>query len=340
MRNIKIGAIRWDAWYGHNGIPGSVISEVEKTLSPKEYHFRAPFFAKVTDDGKIEVPVYDQEIFDREMAYAVSSGIDYFAFVWYNDDMKKAREMYKNSPYHDKIKMSVVLSGSHSEEIRREMTELLKEDYFMRVDGGRPLIYYFGACREDAKENIDFYKAFCEREGMPIPYTVVLNLGEEDTFSSGADAIGQYGVTGEKGEPFANVRANARTLWDRFKKTGGAFVPTVSMGWHNRPRHDNPTFWANIESPDSWAQYPTGAELKEHLTEALAYLNEPDTVRQTPAETLLMYAWNEHDEGGWFCPTIAVDENGKQILAPDGTLLANTERLDGVREAIKTYREV
>ena len=33
-----VGAIRWDAWYGR----GSPVSEVEKTLGPKKYHFRLP----------------------------------------------------------------------------------------------------------------------------------------------------------------------------------------------------------------------------------------------------------------------------------------------------------
>ena len=29
--------------------------------------------------------------------------------------------------------------------------------------------------------------------------------------------------------------------------------------------------------------------------------------------TVIMYCWNEYSEGGWFCPTIAVDENGKVL---------------------------
>ena len=36
-----LGVIRWDAWYGHDGNPQSVISAVERALSPEEFHFRA-----------------------------------------------------------------------------------------------------------------------------------------------------------------------------------------------------------------------------------------------------------------------------------------------------------
>jgi hypothetical protein len=41
---------------------------------------------------------------------------------------------------------------------------------------------------------------------------------------------------------------------------------------------------------------------------------------------VLVYAWNEHDEGGWLCPT----------LNPDGT--ANTERLLALATVLKSDR--
>ncbi len=36
----------------------------------------------------------------------------------------------------------------------------------------------------------------------------------------------------------------------------------------------------------------------------------PDTC---PAGAMLIYAWNEHDEGGWLCPTLG--EGRARILA-------------------------
>ena len=68
-----VGAIRWDAWYAHDGRADSVISQVERSLSPAKYHFRAPFYAEITAEGGIEIPDYTQADFDREMEYAIAA---------------------------------------------------------------------------------------------------------------------------------------------------------------------------------------------------------------------------------------------------------------------------
>ena len=94
MREEKttIGAIRWDAWYGHNDSPEDTCPQVENTLSPAKYHFRAPFYGYVNGEGKIRFPEYTQEIFDREAEYAMQAGIDYFSYVWYSHKgLRKAR---------------------------------------------------------------------------------------------------------------------------------------------------------------------------------------------------------------------------------------------------------
>ena len=41
--------------------------------------------------------------------------------------------------------------------------------------------------------------------------------------------------------------------------------------------------------------------LDVHLARALAFVKA--NPRICPARTLIIYAWNEHDEGGWLCPT-------------------------------------
>jgi hypothetical protein len=39
------------------------------------------------------------------------------------------------------------------------------------------------------------------------------------------------------------------------------------------------------------------------LKEAIMWTKERKQV--CPAKTVIIYAWNEHDEGGWLCPTIS-----------------------------------
>ena len=59
---------------------------------------------------------------------------------------------------------------------------------------------------------------------------------------------------------------------------------------------------------------------------------------KTKPNLMLMYAWNEFDEGGWLCPTLLCDENGNVQYNADGTAKANTGHLDAVKKAIDIYR--
>ena len=55
----------------------------------------------------------------------------------------------------------------------------------------------------------------------------------------------------------------------------------------------------------------------------------------TKSNTCIIYAWNEHDEGGWICPTIAVDENGNRLFDENGNGLIDTSRIDAIKKIIK-----
>ena len=328
-----LGVIRWDAWYGHDGNPQSVITAVERALSPEEFHFRAPFFAKVTEDNNIIIPEYTQEIFDKEMEYAIEAGIDYFAYVFYIDDMKKAREMHLKSKYKNDVKLAFFTHGFPEERVS-EYIKYFKDDCYMKLENGRPLMYYFCAFSV-AKKCIELLKDGCEKAGIPIPFSVVCNIGTEDTINSGADAKGQYAVAGRNGMSFSLVREEAQKLWQSFKETGMQYVPTVSTGYHTLPRVKNPVFWMKC-SEEGWAEYATADEIAEHLQEAYDHLDENNG--QTNLNTLLMYAWNEHDEGGWICPTLEVDENGNQLFDENGNALINRERIDAIKKVTSKYK--
>ncbi len=329
----NLGVIRWDAWYGHDGAPNSIISNVERALSPAEFHFRAPFFAKVTEDDKIIIPDYTQEIFDKEMEYAIEAGIDYFVYVFYIDDMRKAREMHLKSKYKNDVKIAFCSQGI-SEESVLEYIKYFKDECYVKVENDRPLMYYF--CDfATTKRSIALLKETCIKEGIPVPFSVVCNIGTEDTKNSGADAKGQYGVGGTHGESFASLCNKANALLQDFKSTGMQYVPTVSTGYHTLPRVKNPVFWMTC-GEDGWAEYAKADEIARHLDDAYKHLDENNG--QTNLNTLLMYAWNEHDEGGWICPTIQVDENGKQLFDENGNPLINRDRIDAIKPIIAKHR--
>ncbi|MBR6765369.1 MAG: carbohydrate binding domain-containing protein, partial [Clostridia bacterium] len=177
-----VGAIRWDAWYTHDGKNQSVISQVERSLSPKEFHFRAPFFAEVTKDDKIIVPAFTQEVFDREMEYAIKAGIDYFAYVWYNTDMKAARTFHTRSKYRDQVKMCTCFDGNAIGKsfARTEMRTLLKQDYYMTVLDGRPLMYYLCSSSNSSLvlEDIKYYRELCKELGIKEPFAVIMGMND------------------------------------------------------------------------------------------------------------------------------------------------------------------
>ena len=74
-----VGAIRWNAFYGQEG----AVKEVERSLGAKKFHFRLPFFAKISSDATVTIDGDSQEIMDREIAYAADAGLNYWAFVDY-----------------------------------------------------------------------------------------------------------------------------------------------------------------------------------------------------------------------------------------------------------------
>ncbi len=68
--NVLVGASRWDAWcapvdgveYREQGGPGMA---VQRSLSPKKYYFRVPFFGKIISDTLVKIDGYTQDIMDK-----------------------------------------------------------------------------------------------------------------------------------------------------------------------------------------------------------------------------------------------------------------------------------
>ena len=103
------------------------------------------------------------------MEYAIDAGIDYFAYVWYEGSMGIARDFHTKSKYKTQVKMCAVMDGNAigKQYAHKEMLTLLKEDYYMTVLGGRPLMYYFGTSGniKAIGEDIKYYRRVCKYSG-------------------------------------------------------------------------------------------------------------------------------------------------------------------------------
>ena len=110
-----VGAIRWDAWYGR----GSPVSEVEKTLGTRKYHFRLPFFAKVLSPAAVSIDGDSQQVMEQEIAYAAGAGLNYWAFVdyWDQGNLGIALRRYRAAEDKKGLRFCLIEEGARMDRI-------------------------------------------------------------------------------------------------------------------------------------------------------------------------------------------------------------------------------
>ncbi|MGW3956018.1 hypothetical protein ACWEKM_35070 [Streptomyces sp. NPDC004752] len=260
-----------------------------------------------------------QDVMDQEIHYAAAAGIDYWAFVYYpQDPLAQGRELYLSSDYKDDVNWCAILDGNFLSAFDTNLAELASyfgESNYQKVLGDRPLVYFLSA--PDAGQVTEM-RAKAVEVGASDPYIVVMAWTAQTAADLktvvGADAVSRYATGAGNGATYAALAASETALWSSYGSAAGEVVPTVTTGWDERPRYDYPVSW----EPDyttfksSWAQQATPAEIASHLSGAISWNNANKA--KTPANTVLIYAWNEFDEGGWICPTLYEIQNSGSPL--------------------------
>jgi hypothetical protein len=323
-----VGAIRWDAWCG-----GPVTRQVERTLGPARYHYRLPWFGRVIDDKSVSIDGSSQAIMDREIAYAADAGINYWAFVQYDHDnpLSVALHNYLRSDQRHRIKFCLILHNPFgvTEErwpVQRDRAlALLKDKNYQAVLDGRPLVYSFQMDHkgEFAAQRFEEFRQMARDAGLN-PYYVYMGWSPKADFDlaskHGYDAVSSYGAA-SKVATFAELCRYIETdLWSSAASAGVPYIPMVSTGWDPSPRNDNPVSWSNAID-DRCVPTATPREIAGHLRRALQFVR--DNPRTCPANAVIVYAWNEHDEGGWLSPT----------WTPDGE--PDTQRLEALAALLR-----
>lgn len=329
-----VGAIRWDAWYGRGSAPTLAM---ERNLSPPEFRHRLPFFADVERDTVV-IDGNRQDVMDREIRYAAAAGIDYWAFVAYPDEdpMSNGLRLYLESRHAPLVRFCMVIGadrlfqgGRLSPPVDTHI-RLLAYPNHQRVLDGRPLYYLGFLTRMLAAGEAEGlatmarllaeFRARCRAAGAGDPYVVLMAPADRArrwADGIGADAVGSYAVAGEMEPlPYAELVRRAETNWDALAASGREVVPTVMAGWDRRPRVVNPVPWERWQRPgDGLHRYFEQArpeEIAEHLGHALAWVRANPSVARAAA--VLVYAWNENDEGGWLVPTHPSDDSRIKAL--------------------------
>jgi hypothetical protein len=322
-----VGAIRWDAWTG-----GEVTRQVERTLGPERYHLRLPWFARVTGKDTVGIRGGSPEIMGREIDYAADAGLDYWAFLMYpaSDPMSEPLALYQNHSRRKRLRFCVILHnnlGVREEQWPQErdrVIALLKEPGYLTVLGGRPLVYAFSTSLPRFAE----LRRAVQEAGLK-PYYVLMDSDPARAFTTGSPqgfhAVSAYAY-GSDHPTFAQLaRAVKENFWQKAARAGVPYVPLVTTGWDKAPHKDNPVSWEKDSAYHRQAVFPSAAtpdEIAAHLRRAIRFVR--DHPAQCEANAVIIYAWNEYDEGGWLAPTWT-PPGGK----PD------TSRLDAVRQVLK-----
>ncbi len=334
---VTIGAIRWDAWHTpaaakEHGAKGGPVRAMEKSLNPHRYRWRSPFFARVDTNDILRIDGYTQEIINREIAYAKAGGIDYWAFLLYpeGNSMSQGLSLYLSSLDRDDVNFCAVASpntfggrATWQAGIDR-IIKYMREPGYQSVCGGRPLLYLFRPEEkwiqtwggpEGARELFNKLRSAAVAAGVGDPYLVVMHQGAASAGSKAVEAVGAQALTdyarsgGGRSAPYAELTARLRDFWSECAATSVDVVPLAMAGWDRRPRVEHPVPWEQWQKPgsglDRFYKLPTPEELAAHLDEAMTWAKK--NTEFCPAQTVIVYAWNEHDEGGWLCPTIGRD---------------------------------
>ena len=322
-----IGAIRWDAWY--DPANGAVAQAVETDLQPADYLSRAPSFTTVNAKGSLTINGDNEAEMTSEIQLAQAAGINYWAFDYYGggDPMDNALQLYLQNPNNSLVDFALIdsagwgatLSNFQSEIAQR--VALMEQPTYQDVEGNRPLYYlmvptsavvdqWWGGNAANMKLAVDALRSQAIAATGANPYIVVMGSPvQAAAFAEqiGADAISAYDIEGgDRNASYQTLTNETEAGWNAELATGQTVVPTVMTGWNPSPRVQNPVPWGSSGT----ASYATAtpAQVAEQLSSALAWvLAHPNST----ADTTLVYAWNEFDEGGWLAPTyVAGDPQG------------------------------
>jgi len=322
---IIVGAIRWDAWHGNASEVGLT---VERTLAPKHWHHRLPFFGKVTGENSVEARGHTQAVVDQEIVYAHYGGLDYWAFVVYpeSEALSLGLQLYLSSKQKHLIRFCLNLQGGWEsrgglmawpEKVARYVA-YFKDSAYQTVFDGRPLVYLYSLeglvhpngfiTWDEARAAFDSLRHACLDAGLKTPYIVAQGWSpgtlKEQAQLLGLDAIGAYASNGgAKAGTYADLARHTEQWWDQFKAMEMPVVPLASAGWDMRPRIETPVPWVTGGDIRQYYEAPAPQELAEHVARAIQWCRDNPGIAQ--ARTVLIYAWNEFDEGGWLCPTLS-----------------------------------
>lgn len=339
---IVAGAIRWDAWYQRTG-PSTAAQEL---LGPQKFHERAPLHCVEKSTAEISC-TGSQAIMDAEILAARRSGLEFWAFDWYpaGSSLRVAWNLYQNSALKGAMNWCGLIGlstlgsvpftdGRWRAHITEWATYMLQSNYQkISIDGSegrRPILFiqwypsdltnYFAGDLSNLKTALRYLDELLLDGGLEKSYVVILRGVAAATILDiiGADALGSYLARFSPGSmsPYRALDQQVRAYWYRLAASGKPIVPTAMFGWDTRPRLEHPVPWDPPKSSrrnlTEYYTLPTPFELAAHIQAAVDFIKSNPI--ECPSRVLLIYSWDECDEGGGLLPTLG-DPSGKFLSA-------------------------
>jgi hypothetical protein len=323
------GAIRWSPWYG-----SSNVTSVQRTLGPAIWQTRMPFFGTSNSPYQVTINGNQQSTVDAEIGYANGAGLKYWAYLWYGaltgtlDPMMNAWSLHQTSSSKNNMNWSQMMqfdnitgSSWFSTNTATIAGWFLQSNY-QTVSSGRPVwfIYMDGGYNTALTNNwggsatnfasaITTFRAAVQTAGAGNPYIIIMSgTNAAQAASLGADAttayIPDFG-TGAQPQAWSVTDAAIEAYWASLSVAAAAssigMVPIAAEGWDTRCRKQNIVAWASPIGHNHFGQatydtLPTASQLTSELQDAVTYVNA--NVATVPTTLILIYAWDECDEGG------------------------------------------
>lgn len=317
--------------------------EAQRSLAAEPWRYRWPFFTEPNKDGSAKAFNENRtEVLEKEIDYAVQAGLDYWAFDAYPEDcpLSYTLKTFLSCKNRDRIRFCLFLvMGSaygrfaDDDAFRAYAARVIAKPNYLKVEGNRPVIY-MGFLNDALVDKLldGRWQRFCAelaRHGLGKPYLVVCHGNPPGAKRYcerlGGDALSHYVVQrNAKAGTFPELAARAEKFWEDCAATGAAVAPICMTGWDRRPRVTNPVSWEDFHlKPDAFEHYyrsGTPDEIAAHIGRGVSWFKKHPG--KHGAELVLIYAWNEFDEGGWLVPALP---------PPRGE---GTARLDALRKTL------
>jgi hypothetical protein len=286
--------------------------------------------------------VGSQTDMDLECDFARAMGLRYWAFCMYREgsSLNSGWYLYQNSRNQQLINWCgittaetfgcVPFAGNSAwlTKVDKWITYFQQPSYQL-VENGRPLFYllwddrdidnYFDGRIENLSLVLNYLREQCHLLHGRNPYIVIMNGRPKRAASLmktvSADAIGGYipnlGRPPSGAVAWSELEKRVEDSWVDLAGQSVDCVPTALTGWDERARRDHPESFAvaNVnEGLNDFFALPTDDELKAHLSSAVSFVRRHPVA--CPSRALLIYSWNEDDEGGNpLIPTIGKPPN-------------------------------